>query len=170
MSAFIKIAEKNGYHFEMLKATQMVNDAVRLSVVKKMEEALWTLREKTIGVWGLAFKPNTDDLRNAPSLDILKALVDGGARVQAYDPVAMDKAKEIFPDIAYADSAVSAAANVDGLLILTEWDHFKKVNLKKLKTAMKGKVVVDGRNMFRPELMAKAGFSYFSVGRPELKN
>src|SRR5205814_4141530 len=122
-------------------------------VVKKLEEALWTLREKTIAVLGLAFKPDTDDLRNAPSLDIVKALLEGGAKVRAYDPVAMEKMKHFFPDLLYCSNPYEAVEEADGLLILTEWAHFRKLNLKKLRDLMKTKVVVDGRNMFDLAMM-----------------
>jgi UDPglucose 6-dehydrogenase len=169
VSAFIKIAEKNGINFEMLKATQHINDSQRLLAVKKLEDALWTFRDKTIGVWGLAFKPNTDDLRNAPSLDILPLLLDGGANLKVYDPVAMEKAKAIFPKLTYAKSALDAASGVDALLILTEWNEFQKVDLKKLEALMKGRIIVDGRNLFESERMRNMGFSYFSIGRPASK-
>jgi UDPglucose 6-dehydrogenase len=165
VSAFIKIAEKNGYQFDLLRATEDVNSAQRRVVVKKVEEALWTLRGKTIAVWGLAFKPNTDDLRNAPAIDIINELLAGGSTVKAYDPVAMDRMKSLFPSIEYASSALDAVKGADALMIVTEWDEFKKVNLEKVKKALKMPLVVDGRNLFLPESMAARGFFYHSIGR-----
>lgn len=166
VSAFIKIAEKNGYDFELLKATEKINDQQRHWIIKKLEEILWTTKNKVVTVLGLAFKPNTDDLRNAPALDIVKALVDGGAIVKAYDPVASHLFKQhYFPDITYCNSPYEALKHADGAVILTEWDEFKKINLAKVKKAMKAPVLVDGRNLFDPEDMHKRGFVYRSVGR-----
>jgi UDPglucose 6-dehydrogenase len=165
VSAFIKIAEKNGYNFDLLKATEHINNIQRKIVVKKLEEALWTLKGKTIAVWGLAFKPNTDDLRNAPAKDIIEDLLAGGAHVRAYDPVAMEKMKSIFPSIHYTTSALDAVKGSDALLIVTEWDEFKKVNLSKVKKLLKSPLVVDGRNMFSLEAMARLEFIYHSIGR-----
>jgi UDPglucose 6-dehydrogenase len=166
VSAFIKIAEKNGYDFQLLKATETINSAQRELVIKKLEETLWTLRGKTIAVLGLAFKPNTDDLRNAPALDILAALVNGGSTVRAYDPVAMERMKSHFPNITYSKSALDAIKGADALLLVTEWDEFKKLNLKKIKTLMKTPIFIDGRNLFDPQKMSKLGFQYRCIGRP----
>ncbi len=121
-------------------------------------------------MWGLAFKPNTDDLRNAPSIDILKALLDQGAKVRACDPVAADRMKEIYPSVQYIDDPIETAKGADALLCLTEWDRFSKVNLKKLKSVMATPLVVDGRNIFDPASMARLGFRYTSVGRPAFES
>lgn len=169
LAAFIKIADKIGVDFGLLKQTHEVNEVQRYSIVKKCEEKLWTFRGKTIAVWGLAFKPNTDDLRNAPSIDILKAILDQGASVRACDPVAAEKMKEIYPTIQYVDDPIETAKGADALLCLTEWDKFSKVNLKKLKSAMASPLVIDGRNIFNPETMARLGFQYSSVGRPSFE-
>lgn len=165
VAAFIKIAEKNGYDFALLKATEAINNLQKKIIVKKAEEALWTLKGKTIAVWGLAFKPNTDDLRNAPSLEILEDLINGGAHVKAYDPVAMSKVKALFPSVEYASSALNAVKEADALLVLTEWDEFKKVSPEKIKSLLKTPIVIDGRNIFSPLVMSRLGFTYHSIGR-----
>ncbi len=165
VSAFIKIAESNGYDFTLLKDTERINNEQRSLVVKKLESALWTLKGKTIGVLGLAFKPNTDDLRNAPAKDIIQELLSRGAVVKAFDPVAAEKMKAIFPSIEYCGTAAEVAVGAHGLLVVTEWPEFRKLNLKKVKSAMATPVVVDGRNLFDPTEMSKLGFVYHSIGR-----
>lgn len=166
VSAFIKIAEANGYDFSLLKSAEKINNDQRLLVLKKLEQALWTLKGKTIGVLGLAFKPNTDDLRNAPAVDIIRELLARGAAVKAFDPAAAEKMKALFPNIEYVDSPMDAAKGAHGLLLVTEWPEFGRLNLSKLKSVMASPVVVDGRNMFDPLEMAKKGFIYHSIGRP----
>jgi len=165
VSAFIKIAESNGYNFEMLKATQKINQEQRFNILKKLEEALWTFRNKNVGVWGLSFKPDTDDLRNAPAIDIIQGLIDGGSIVKAYDPVAMENMKNIFPDITYCKNPYEVARNSDAIIVVTEWGVFKKIDLKKVKRLMKTSIIIDGRNVFDPALMSKLGFTYQCVGR-----
>lgn len=165
VSAFIKIAEKNGYDFKILKATELINAEQRRAIVKKLEEALWTLNGKSVGVLGLAFKPNTDDLRNAPSLDIIKMLLARGAHVKAYDPVANEKAKAFFPTVEYCLSPYQASERAHALLLVTEWEEFRKMSLKKIMAKMETPIFVDGRNLFDPARMAQAGFHYYSVGR-----
>lgn len=170
VSAFIKIAEKNGISFDLLKATQAINDMQRVHLLKRLEEALWTLRGKTIGVLGLAFKPETDDLRNAPAIDIIKALLDGGAQVRAHDPVAMERMKTIYPTVTYVKSPLEAAKEADAVVLLTEWKVYRSLKLKSLASVMKTPIFVDGRNAFDPEAMRKAGLTYHCVGRPPSKS
>jgi len=165
VSAFVKIAEKNGYDFGLLKETQRINDEQRKMIVRKLEEALWTFKGKTIGVLGLAFKPNTDDLRNAPAKDIIHDLLEQGAVVRAYDPVAAENMKAYFPQIEYSKDPYQMAKEADGLIVVTEWPEFKTLNLKRIKQSMNTAVVVDGRNIFDPAEMAKFGFVYYGVGR-----
>jgi len=165
VSAFIKIAEKNGFDFGLLKSTMAINQSQRDLILKKLEEVLWTFKNKIIGVWGLSFKPETDDLRNAPSLDIIKSLLKRGAQVQVHDPVAMEKMRSFYPDIAYCDNPSEAADGADGLLLLTEWNVYRKASLSKIRKKMKTPVLVDGRNVFSPEAMKKLGFTYRSIGR-----
>ncbi|TSC63805.1 MAG: UDPglucose 6-dehydrogenase [Parcubacteria group bacterium Gr01-1014_106] len=167
VSAFISIAEELGYPFDFLKSVQRINDEARQRFIKRIEEALWVVKGKKIAVWGLAFNPNTDDMRNAPSIPIIEHLVGEEAHVRAYDPVAEEKAKEILGGkIEYAPNAYDAIEGADALLILTEWDEFKKANLKKVHRALRQPLVIDGRNLFDPAEMKRLGFVYRSIGRP----
>jgi UDPglucose 6-dehydrogenase len=164
--ALIQTADKIGYDFELLKSVVDVNRKQASWFMDKMEAALGGFAGKTIGVLGLAFKPNTDDLREAKSLDIISRLLSSGAEVRAYDPIAIEKAREIFPHIYYGENAYDAAAGADGIIIVTEWNEFKQLNLERLKTAMRGNVVFDGRNVYDPGRMRRAGFQYQGIGRP----
>lgn len=165
--AFIKIAEKLGYDFRLLKATQEINNFQRKNFVKKIEKALWIVKNKTIGILGLAFKPNTDDMRFAPSIDIINELQREGAKIKAYDPEAAGKAKSILNNIEYCTNPYDAAKEADALLILTEWDEFKTVDLNRIKSVMKHPLLIDGRNIFDPEDVKRLGFSYISMGRKD---
>jgi len=166
VEAFIRISEKNGYDFKLLKEVQEINKQQKEDFVKKAEESLWNLNGKTIGVLGLAFKPNTDDMRFAPSIDIINALVEEGAKVKAFDPEAMARAKTIFGDkIEYHKDMYEVTKDVDALLFLTEWKQFKEIDLEKVKAGMKQPFVFDGRNMFKPKDMKNKGFKYTSIGR-----
>jgi UDPglucose 6-dehydrogenase len=166
VEAFIRISEKNGYDFKLLKEVQAVNKSQKELFVQKVENALWNLNGKTIGVLGLAFKPNTDDMRFAPSIDIIQALLKEGAKVRAFDPEAMERAKGILgKDIEYCEDMYAVADGADALLFLTEWDCFKKIDLAKVKKLLKQPFVFDGRNMFSPKEMRALGFKYESIGR-----
>jgi UDPglucose 6-dehydrogenase len=123
------------------------------------------VKGKVIGVLGLAFKPNTDDMRFAPSIDIIKALQKEGAKLKAYDPEAMERSKAIFKDIEYCSNPYDAAKDADALIILTEWNEFKELDLNRIKSLMKHNLIVDGRNIYNPEDVKKSGFSYISIGR-----
>src|SRR3989338_6843249 len=168
VDAFVRIAEKFGNDFRLLKAVQEINNAQRANFMKKIEKALWVVKGKTIGVLGLAFKPNTDDMRLAPSIDIIFQLQKEGAKIKAYDPEAMQKAGQIFNDIAYFNSPYETAAGSDALVILTEWKEFKEIDLKRIKPLMKHPLIIDGRNIYNPEEMRKEGFVYISIGRKEV--
>lgn len=163
--AFIKISEKLGYDFKILKEAQNVNSNQKTHFIKKIHESLSGVFGKKIGVWGLAFKPNTDDMRFAPSIDILSELKKYGAKLYAFDPQAQNNAKKILPGINFCTDLFEAAKGADALLILTEWDEFKKTDLKKLKSVLKNPVIIDGRNIFDPKKMAENGFNYVSIGR-----
>ncbi len=165
LSAFIRIAEKIGYNFELLKIVEAINVEQKKLMVKKVEDMLWNINGKKIGVLGLSFKPNTDDMRNAPSIDIIHMLQKEGANIKAYDPQAMDKAKPLIKDIKYCKDAYEAADKSDALLLLTEWDEFKNLDFNKIKGLMKTPVIVDGRNMFDSEKLMAMGFMYMEVGR-----
>lgn len=166
LSAFIHIAEQLGYDFRLLKEVERINTAQKEHFLKKIHDTLWIVRDKTIAVLGLAFKPNTDDVRLAPSLDIIRPLLNDGARIKAYDPKAMDKAREVLPQIEYCDSPYTAATGAEALVICTEWDEFRQLDLAKLKSLMAQPIVLDGRNVFDPKIMTEAGFIYKSIGRP----
>jgi UDPglucose 6-dehydrogenase len=165
LRAFIGISAKMGYDFRLLKEVENINEEQMLSVVKKTEDILWNLRDKKIGVLGLAFKPNTDDMRFAPSITIIRALQKEGAVIKAYDPVAVERAKMIMPDIEYCNSPYDVAMGVDAIVLVTEWDEFEKMDLHKIKDAMRQPVFVDGRNLFDPQKMKELGFIYTGIGR-----
>lgn len=165
LSAFISIAAKLGYDFRLLREVENINNEQMLYAVRKLEGMLWNLRDKKIGVLGLAFKPNTDDMRFAPSITIIRELQRQGARIKAFDPVSMDRAKQIMPDIEYCEDAYATAKGVDAIALLTEWDVFKELDLEKIKGLMRQPVFFDGRNVFKPEKMAAMGFIYKGIGR-----
>lgn len=163
--AFIRISEKLGYDFKLLKAVQEINkDRVEV-FLDKVEKAVWNLKDKKIGVWGLAFKADTDDMRFAPSIKIIKSLQKEGAIIKAYDPEATDNAKKIFEEIKYCENPYEAAEEADCLLLLTEWKEFKEIDLDKVHKLMKNQLIIDGRNLYDPDEMKKIGFKYISIGR-----
>ncbi|MFH1062496.1 MAG: UDP-glucose/GDP-mannose dehydrogenase family protein [Candidatus Omnitrophota bacterium] len=167
VQAFIRIAQNLGCNFDILKEVENVNENQRKVVFKKIQQALWILNEKKIGVLGIAFKPNTDDLRSAPAIDIINMLQAEGARVKAYDPKAMEHARELLPNVDFCKNAYDAVKGCDALVIVTEWPEFKDLSLTKIKKLLKHPIVIDARNMFDPKKMKKLGFKYTSVGRPE---
>ncbi len=151
----------------IVEAVLAVNETRKRAMARKVAAALGgNLRGKTVGVLGLTFKPNTDDMREAPSIPLIIALQDLGATVQAYDPVGMEQAKLELPAITYCDNPYDCAANADALVIVTEWEQFRALDLKRLKKEMKQPVIVDLRNIYRADEMAEHGFTYESVGRP----
>jgi UDPglucose 6-dehydrogenase len=165
IKAFISIAAKMGYDFRLLKEVDNINQEQMLYAVAKLEEMLWNLRDKKIGILGLAFKPNTDDMRYAPSITIIKELQRQGAVIKAFDPVSMDRAKDIMSDIEYCKDAYDTAKDVDAIALITEWDVFKELDLKRLKSLMRQPVFLDGRNVFEREKMEAMGFIYKGIGR-----
>jgi UDPglucose 6-dehydrogenase len=167
LMALVRLAEQIGYDPTLLRAAYATNVAQRRVVIEKLRVALGSLRGRTIGLLGLAFKPNTDDIRDAPSVTIARALQDEGARVKVYDPVAMENAKAEHPDLAlsYATDPVDLARGCDALVLVTEWDDFRRLDLAELRRAMRGDVLVDGRNLFDPEQARRAGFTYVGIGR-----
>jgi len=165
ISAFVHITQELGYDFRLLKEVQHINTEQVERFLKKIHETLWIVKDKTIGILGLAFKPDTDDMRLAPSLDILRPLLKEGAKLKAYDPQAMDKAKEFLPDIEYCRDPYTAAAGVDAVILCTEWEEFRSLDLAKLKDVMGHPTVFDGRNVFDQKHMAELGFTYVSIGR-----
>ncbi|MDO9464654.1 MAG: UDP-glucose/GDP-mannose dehydrogenase family protein [bacterium] len=165
VSAFIKIAEEAGYDFEMLKSVESVNRMQREDLVRKIKQEMWVMNNKTIGILGLSFKPNTDDMREAPSIYIINKLQQDGAKIKAYDPAAGPRAKEILKNVQYCKDPYCVAKGSDALVIITDWPEFSKLNLGKIKTLLNQPVVIDGRNIYDPEKMKKLGFVYKSIGR-----
>jgi UDPglucose 6-dehydrogenase len=144
----------------------VANDTRKRAMAQKVARALGgEVRGKTVAVLGLTFKPNTDDMREAPSISVVTALLDLGAKVRAYDPIGMEQARRVLSDVTYCDSPYSCAVQADALVIITEWEQFRALDLGRLKDIMRQPVVVDLRNIYRPEEMARHGFVYTSVGR-----
>ena len=165
LSAFIKISEQVGYDFKLLKEVQGINAAQMDRFVKKITDTLWVLKDKTIGVLGLAFKQNTDDVRLSPAIDLCHRLQKEGAKLRVHDPKAMEKAKAVLKDVQYVDDMNDVADGCDALVIATEWPQFKKLNLDKARKALTHPIMFDGRNLFDPAEMEQMGFIYKSIGR-----
>ncbi len=165
VAAFISLAEECGYDFQLLKATERINRRQIEQFLKKIKESLWTLNNKTIGVLGLAFKPDTDDVREAPSLKIIERLQAEGAKVKAFDPAAAGTAQAILPDIECCANSYEVAAGSDCLLILTEWEEFKHLDLERIKSLLRNPLIIDGRNIYDPQKLRDMGFTYVGVGR-----
>ena len=169
LKALIKIGEDLGVNMNLLKETDRVNaDRVKI-FLEKIKKALWILKDKKIAVLGLAFKPETDDIREATSIKVIRELLGEGANLRLYDPQARENMKELFPEylarIVYCDSPYEAAAGVNALLIITEWKEFLDLDLKKIKEVMANPIIIDGRNIYDAERIKKLGFEYYSVGR-----
>jgi len=165
LEAFITIAGKLGYDFQILKAVRDANEEQMSYVLQKIKDALWIIKDKSIAVLGLAFKPNTDDIRNSPGIGLIRGLIQEGARIRVYDPKAMAKAKEILKDVVFCKDPYQAARAADCLIIATEWNEFKELDFLKLKKTLKRQLIVDGRNIYEPGLLKKMGFTYIGVGR-----
>ena len=165
VKALARMAETMGYHPELRDAVMEIKVDQRTLVVEKLREVLGGLREQVIGILGLAYKPDTDDVREAPSIDVIQSLLQKGARVRAYDPKAMPTLRRQLNGIAYCQDAYGVADGADALLIVTEWDEFRSLDLNRIKGLMRRPVVVDGRNIYDPKMMRDAGFVYRGVGR-----
>jgi len=166
VAAFYQICREMGYEFGLLKEVMEINRRQKASIVEKVVKALWLVRDKTIGILGLAFKPDTDDMREAPAIDVVRALQAQGARIRAYDPHAMETARSILTDVTYCASPYEAAEGCHALVLMTEWEEFADLDLPRLRDAMRLPVVVDGRNVLCPKTMRELGFEYQGVGRP----
>jgi UDPglucose 6-dehydrogenase len=165
--ALIKTAQDHGTALRIVETVVSVNDQRKRAMARKVTSALGgSIRGKTIAVLGLTFKPNTDDMRDAPSIALVTALRDLGATVRAYDPAGMEQAKPLMPDIAYCDSPYSCAAGAHALVLVTEWEQFRALDFKRLKATMASAVFIDLKNVYQPADVAEAGFAYESVGRP----
>ncbi len=165
VKALAALAERFDYHPELLNAVMDINRDQRMLVIDKLRDCLEELDEKVVGLLGLAFKPNTDDLREAPSLDIAKVLLATGAHVRAYDPAAMEGARVKLPAVEYTKDAYGLAAGADALVVVTEWNEFRHLDMGRLKASMRRPVVVDGRNIYDPAVMRGHGFTYRGIGR-----
>ena len=164
--AFRAVARECGYDFRLLDEVMRINEDQRQRFLRKVRSALWTLRGKRLGVLGLAFKGGTDDIRESPALFLVQSLLQEGCQVTAYDPAAMERTQETMnSNIKYANSAYEAASGADALLILTEWEEFANLDLDRISQELKYPIVIDGRNLYDPEVMAAHGFTYYSVGR-----
>jgi UDPglucose 6-dehydrogenase len=165
LSAFIKIAEQLGYDFALLKEVQKINAAQMDRFVKKIIDTLWVLKDKTIGVLGLAFKQNTDDIRLSPAIELCLRLQHEGAVLRVHDPKAMEKARAVLPNVTYVDDMNAIADGCDALVIATEWEEFKKLDLERARRTMSHPILFDGRNLFDLAEMERLGFIYKSIGR-----
>ena len=166
VQALAHMAALSGCHPQLLRAVLEINRDARRSVVLKLRSALGALDEKTITILGLAFKPNTDDLREAAAMEIIHLLQGEGAKIRTYDPAAMEKAQASLTDVTFCWDAYEAARGADAVVLLTEWNEFKQLDLARLKSVMAQPNFVDGRNVYDQETMAAAGFTYLSIGRP----
>ncbi|HLO21296.1 MAG TPA: UDP-glucose/GDP-mannose dehydrogenase family protein [Sphingomicrobium sp.] len=163
--ALLQTADKFGVDQRIVRTTVAVNDDRKASMIERVASAVGDLRGKRVAVLGLAFKPNTDDMREAPSIPLINALVERGAKVSAFDPVARDQAEKVFTGIEFAPDAYAAAANADALVIVTEWDEFRALDLDKIASALRGNVLVDLRNVYDRDEAKEAGLAYYGVGR-----
>jgi UDPglucose 6-dehydrogenase len=166
VSALVSAAEGVDYDFKIGKAVLEVNSRQRQIMIDKIERAAGDLKGKEIGFFGLAFKPNTDDMRDSPAIAIIEGLQKAGARIRAFDPAAMDNARQIFENVDYRDSAYAVAEGADVVVVATEWNQFRNIDLERVRNTMRSPVVVDMRNIYDPERMRELGFTYDSVGRP----
>ncbi len=165
VKALTWMAEINGCHPQLLRAVMDINRDQRRQVLHKLRDLLGTIHGKTIGLWGLAFKENTDDVREAPSYDLVHLLELEGANLRAYDPVAMENARRTLKSVEFCQDAYSVAEGADALILVTPWNEFKQLDLARVANSMKQKIFVDGRNIYEPERMAQFGFQYRGVGR-----
>ncbi|EEF58274.1 UDP-glucose dehydrogenase family protein [Pedosphaera parvula] len=166
LSAFIKISEQLGYDFALLKEVQRINHDQMNRFVKKILDTLWVLKDKKIGVLGLAFKQNTDDIRMSPAIDLCLHLQKEGAKLRVHDPKAMEKAKAVLHNVTYVDDMDEVAEGCDALVIATEWPEFKKLDLERVRKSLTHPILFDGRNLFDAKEMESLGFIYKSIGRP----
>ncbi len=165
--ALAHIGRSHGVTLEIVEAVLAVNRTVRARMVDKIRGALGGLEGRTVGVLGLSFKPDTDDVRESPALEIIARLLEEGAQVRAYDPAAMAESRKLMPDVIYCTDPYDCARDADGLVIATEWNQFRKLELHRLREALRHPVIVDLRNVHQPETLSAAGFAYHSIGRPD---
>lgn len=165
VKALIALADNLGYDFTLLKAVDAINEETSKHFIHRIKQTLKPLKGKTIAILGLAFKPNTDDMREAPSLRVIQALQKEGAKMKVYDPIAMKNAKKLLPEVMFCTNAYDAARDSDGLALITEWNEFRQLDLTKIKTLLKSPFIFDGRNIYDPAKLKQLGFIYYGVGR-----
>jgi UDPglucose 6-dehydrogenase len=166
VKAMLRFAAEQDYAFRILEAVEAVNDCQKLRLLSKMTAHFGSVKGKRIALWGLSFKPKTDDMREAPSVPLVNGLLAAGASVHAYDPQAMHVARGIFGSkIQYADKGYDALAGADALAIVTEWNEFREPDFTRIKKLLRQPVIFDGRNLYKPEHMRGLGFTYYSIGR-----
>jgi UDPglucose 6-dehydrogenase len=167
VKAMLKFAAAKDYTFEILEAVEAVNERQKLRLLGKVEKHFGSLKGKRLAVWGLAFKPRTDDMREAPSVPLIRGFLEGGAAVQAYDPEAMPVARGIFGSrVTYAENSYAALTGADALVIVTEWNEFREPDFARMRKLMRAPAIFDGRNLYKPEQIRAHGFTYVSIGRP----
>jgi len=171
IAAFIAISDQLGTPFNLLREVQRINEEQKTRFLKTIRETLWVLREKRIAVWGLTFKPDTDDVRSSVAIELVEQLLREGAYVIAYDPKGMHKARAIkaIADAEFASSAIEAISDAEALVIATDWNEFANVDLAVLREKMRTPIVFDGRNLLDPETMRQFGFHYYSIGRASVR-
>lgn len=169
LKAFIHVAGQHGVDFSLLKEVERLNEARIERFVRKVQNALWVLKDKQLALWGLAFKPQTDDVREAPSLKVVRRLLDEGARLRLYDPQAMENFRQAFSEVSerlvYCPSAEEAARGTQAVLVITDWPEFQQTDWKRLREGMAFPIIVDGRNCLDPSVLEAAGFEYYCLGR-----
>jgi UDPglucose 6-dehydrogenase len=170
IQAFAHLAEKHGINFSLLKETERINKNRIDQFLEKVRKALWVLKDKKIGVLGLAFKPNTDDIRFAPAIEVVKRLQAENANVRATDPVAIPKARAVLPGVEFIEDPYRLAQGADALLLLTEWPQYRQLDWKRICQEMARPLVIDARNVLSPAEMKALGFEYDSFGRPDLSS
>ncbi len=170
--AFSQIGKENGLDFSLLENVDKINRARIDRFISKLRKAHWVFKDKVFTLWGLAFKPGTDDIREAPALKVMKILLNEGAKLRVYDPKAMDNVKRKFPEnnnIYYAEDPYDAAKGAEAILLITEWQEFKDIDFERVKELVLTNVLIDGRNLYKPELLKEKGFIYYPVGKPEIE-
>jgi UDPglucose 6-dehydrogenase len=166
VKALLKSSLDKGYDFKILRAVEQVNDGQKERLVEKMQRHFKDLKGRTIALWGLSFKPRTDDMREAPAIPIIERLLAHGATVRAYDPAAAPVARRLFKDrIVLCEKSYDALSGADALAVVTEWNEFREPDFEKMRSLLRAPVVFDGRNIYSPEHMRALGFTYFSIGR-----
>jgi len=167
VKAMLKFAAAKDYNFQILEAVEDVNERQKLRLLGKVQKHFGSLKGKRLAVWGLAFKPRTDDMREAPAVPLIRGFLDGGAAVHAYDPEAMNVARGIFGSkVTYADNSYAALTGADALVIVTEWNEFREPDFARMRKLMRTPAIFDGRNLYKPDQIRAHGFTYFSIGRP----